>query len=87
MCADEPVEPAPGAGSAGARVYHQQVLAQHGRPTRPLPLRHHAPPVQPDPANIDTVVLVSVADPDPHVFPPDPLVRGMDPDPSNIKQK
>ncbi len=38
---DEPVEPAPGAGSAGACVYHQQVMAQHGRPTRPLPLRHH----------------------------------------------
>ncbi len=43
MCADEPVEPAPGAGSAGACVHHQQVMAQHGRPTRPLPLRHRAP--------------------------------------------
>jgi len=33
----------------------------------------------------------SVADPDPNPDPdppdPDPLVRGMDPDPSNIKQK
>jgi hypothetical protein len=36
-----------------------------------------------------SAVTTSVADPnpDPHIFGPDPLVKGIDPDPSIIKQK
>jgi hypothetical protein len=35
----------------------------------------------------NTLLIISVADPNPGLLDPDPLVRGMDPDPSRFKQK